>query len=168
MNTKAIALSSLFGLLIFFQKMLLPAPYDKMVSVLVQIMLLSLAFLIAGFVGPILSGLISGLLTASVRSGLAPLTLIFAVLYGVFVSVFNHVFGAVRSEHLVMRRLILASTVSTLLVGFASAIASITLGVILYNPVLIATIVVSGMVQGLLGGYLSSVIWTKYFTRSVG
>lgn len=165
MKTKAIALSSLFGVLIFFQKMLLPAPYDKIVSVLVQISLLSLAFLIAGFMGPILSGLISGMLTASVRGGLAPLTLTLAVLYGVFVSVFNHVLGVVHDERVVRRRLIGASTVSTLLVGFIGAIVSITLGVMPYNPVLIATIIVAGLVQGLLGGYLSSVIWAKYFTR---
>jgi hypothetical protein len=164
MNTKDIALSSLFGLVIFVQKMLLPAPYDKVASLLVQITLLSLAFLITGFIGPILSGVISGLLTAMVRGGLAPLTFTFAVLYGVFVSVFNHLMGVTRANQVVRKRLVAASTGATLLVGIVSAVASIASGVLPYNPALIAAIVIAGLVQGVIGGYLSSVIWERYFT----
>jgi hypothetical protein len=164
MNTKDIALSSLFGLVIFVQKMLLPAPYDKVASVLVQISLLSLAFLITGFIGPILSGFISGLLTAAVRGGFAPLTFTFAVLYGVFVSVFNHLLGVTRAERVVRRRLVAASTGATVLVGSASAGASVALGVMPYNPALLGAIVIAGLVQGVIGGYLSSVIWERYFT----
>ena len=49
--SKQLALSSLFGLLIFFHKTMLPAPYDKLVTILLQITLLSLAFLFAGWIG---------------------------------------------------------------------------------------------------------------------
>ena len=74
-------LSVLFGLVIFFQKFLLPAPYDKIVSVFIQITLLSLAFLIMDFIGPILTSFISGLLTASMRGGLGLMTFSLALLW---------------------------------------------------------------------------------------
>jgi hypothetical protein len=65
--SKQLALSSLFGLLIFLQKAMLPAPYDILVTILLQITLLSLAFLFAGLIGTLLASAISALLIASIR-----------------------------------------------------------------------------------------------------
>lgn len=162
MKSRRIALSSLFGVAIFSQKLLLPASYDKMMSVLIQIIFLSLAFLMMGFMGPILTGFISGLLTASMRGGLALMTFSFALLYGVFVGSLNRLFGVVESGHIRIRRLIASSLVSTLLVGVISFVISTVLGIIPYNPVLVSIIMAAGAVQGILGGYLSGIIWERY------
>lgn len=162
MRSRDIALSSLFGVVIFSQKFLLPAPYDKMASVLIQIIFLSLAFLMTGFLGPLLTGFISGLLTASVRGGLALMTFSFALLYGVFVSSLNRLFVVVESGRVRPWRLMASTLASTLLVGVLSATVSIILGIIPYNPALVSMIMVAGAVQGLAGGLISGVIWEKY------
>lgn len=165
MKTRDIALSSLLGLLIFLQKFLLPAPYDKTVTIFLQIVILSLAFLIMGFIGPILTSATSGLLTALIRSELAPMTFTFAVLYGILVSSFNHLLSVVDSGRINRTRFLASSTASTLLVGILSSTVSVVLGVLPYNFILIMIIIVSGAIQGVIGGYLSCVLWEKYFHR---
>ena len=53
--------------------------------------------------------------------------------------------------------------ISTMLIGVSSTALSIALELIPYNSVLILVIIISGAVQGLAGGYISSIIWEKYF-----
>ena len=162
MRSRDIALSSLFGIAIFSQKIFLPSPYDKMMSVLLQIFLLSLTFLIVGFTGPILTGFISGLLTASMRGGLGLMTFFFALLYGVFVSSLNRLFRVVEDGQVRMGRLMISSLASTVLVGVLSMATSMILGIVPYNPVLVSVILVAGAIQGLVGGYISGVVWERY------
>jgi len=162
LRSRDIALSSLFGIAIFSQKIFLPSPYDKMMSVLLQIFLLSLTFLIVGFTGPILTGFISGLLTASMRGGLGLMTFFFALLYGVFVSSLNRLFRVVEDGQVRMGRLMISSLASTVLVGVLSMATSMILGIVPYNPVLVSVILVAGAIQGLVGGYISGVVWERY------
>lgn len=162
MRTRDIMLSSLFGVAISLQKALLPAPYDKIVSVLIQIVFLSLAFLLMGFMGPILTGLISGLLTASLRGGLAPLTFSFALLYGLLVSFFNRFFDVMDSGVIRKKRFIASTLLSTLLVGVSTAFVSIYLKVIPFNLMMVFMIMAAGFAQGAVGGYLSILLWEKY------
>lgn len=162
MRSRDIALSSLFGIAIFSQKIFLPSPYDKMMSVLLQIFFLSLTFLIVGFTGPILTGFISGLLTASMRGGLGLMTFFFALLYGVFVSSLNRLFRVVEDGQVRMGRLMISSLASTVLVGVLSMATSMILGIVPYNPVLVSVILVAGAIQGLVGGYISGVVWERY------
>jgi len=162
LRNRNIALSSLFGIAIFSQKIFLPSPYDKMMSVLLQIFFLSLTFLIVGFTGPILTGFISGLLTASMRGGLGLMTFFFALLYGVFVSSLNRLFRVVEDGQVRMGRLMISSLASTVLVGVLSMATSMILGIVPYNPVLVSVILVAGAIQGLVGGYISGVVWERY------
>lgn len=162
LRSRDIALSSLFGIAIFSQKIFLPSPYDKMMSVLLQIFFLSLTFLIVGFTGPILTGFISGLLTASMRGGLGLMTFFFALLYGVFVSSLNRLFRVVEDGQVRMGRLMISSLASTVLVGVLSMATSMILGIVPYNPVLVSVILVAGAIQGLVGGYISGVVWERY------
>jgi hypothetical protein len=76
-NSRDIVMSSLFGVIIFLDKALLPPPYDKAVSVMLQIVFLSLAYMIVGFSGPILTGVVSGLLISMMRPGMAWMTFTF-------------------------------------------------------------------------------------------
>jgi hypothetical protein len=163
MKTRDIALSSLFGLVIFSQKLLLPAPYDKFVSIFLQITLLCLAFLATGVVGPILTSLISGLLTSMMRGGLPLMTFTFALLYGVLVSVFNFLFRVVEAGQLKRGRLIASALISTLLAGVSSSSVTIALGLMPYNLALVSAMLFFGGLQGLVGGYLSGVFWVRYF-----
>jgi hypothetical protein len=163
MQSRDIALSSLFGLVIFSQKLLLPPPYDKFVSIFLQITLLCLAFLTTGVLGPILTSLISGVLTATLRGGLPVMTFTFALLYGVLVSTFTFLFHVVEAGQLRRGRLMASALASTLLAGAASSSVTIALGVMPFDSTLVSVMLVIGGLQGLVGGYLSGVLWTRYF-----
>jgi len=163
MKSRDITLSSLFGIVIFFQKLLLPAPYDKFVTLFLQIILLCLAFLTTGVIGPILTSLISGLLTATMRGGLPLMTFTVALLSGVLVSSFNLLFRVIEAGQLRRRRLMASALISTLFTGASSASIAITLGLMPYNLVLVSALLFFGGLQGLVGGYLSGVFWVRYF-----
>jgi hypothetical protein len=164
MKSRDITLSSLFGVVIFFQKFLLPAPYDKFVTLFLQIILLCLAFLTTGVIGPILTSLISGSLTATMRGGGLPLmTFTVALLYGVLVSSFNLLFRVIEAGQLRRRRLMVSALISTLITGASSASIAITLGLMPYNLVLVSALMFFGGLQGFVGGYLSGVFWERYF-----
>lgn len=163
MKSRDITLSSLFGVVIFFQKLLLPAPYDKFVTLFLQIILLCLAFLTTGVIGPILTSLISGLLTATMRGGLPLMTFTVALLYGVLVSSFNLLFRVVEAGQLRRRRLMASALISTLITGASSASIAIALGLMPYNFALVSALMFFGGLQGLVGGYLSGVFWVRYF-----
>ena len=163
MKSRDITLSSLFGVVIFFQKLLLPAPYDKFVTLFLQIILLCLAFLTTGVMGPILTSLISGSLTATMRGGLPLMTFTVALLYGVLVSSFNLLFRVIEAGQLRRRRLMASALISTLITGASSASIAITLGLMPYNLTLVSALLFFGGLQGLVGGYLSGVFWVRYF-----
>ncbi|KON26404.1 hypothetical protein AC480_05735 [miscellaneous Crenarchaeota group archaeon SMTZ1-55] len=163
MKSRDIALSSLFGLVIFSQKLLLPGPYDKFVSLGLQITLLCLAFLTTGVMGPILTSMIAGVLTAAMRGGMPLMTFTFALLYGVLVSVSTCLFHVVEAGQLRRGRLMGAALISTLLAGIASSSVTIALGLMPFDPSLVAAMLCVGGLQGLGGGYLSSILWTRYF-----
>lgn len=90
------------------------------------------------------------------------MTFSFSLLYGVFVSSLNRLFGVVEGRQVRMGRLVISSLASTVLVGVLSTVASIILGIVPYNPVLVSIILVAGAIQGLIGGYISGVVWEKY------
>jgi hypothetical protein len=163
MKTRDITLSSLFGIIIFSQKLLLPAPYDKFVSIFLQITLLCLAFLTTGVIGPILTGLISGLLTATMRGGLPLMTFTVALLYGVLVSSFSSLFRVIEAGQLKRKRLMASALTSTLLIGISSSSVTIALGLIQYSHAFVFALLFFGGLQGLIGGYLSGVFWARYF-----
>jgi hypothetical protein len=159
---KQLALSSLFGLLIFFQKMLMPSPYDKLVSILLQITLLSLVFLFAGLVGTMLTSSISALLTASIRGELLILTISMAMIYGVLVSVFNHVLRVAESDDVSTKKLMISTFASSLVMGILSSTVSISLRLIPYNFFVFSAIMMAGAIQGVIGGYFTGLIWNRY------
>ena len=160
--SKRLTVTSLFGLLIFLQKIVFPAPYDKLVTILLQIALLSLAFLLAGFGGTLLTSSISGLLTALLRGDLMFVTLSMAISYGVLVSLFHRVFRVVDSGSFLSRRLIASTLASSFVMGVLSATVSISLGLMPYNVVVFSAIMISGALQGVIGGYFAGVLWNKY------
>ena len=162
MKSKAIALSSLFGIVISTQKVFLPPPYDKVISIFLQLVFLSLSFLMVGFIGPILTGFISGLVTATVRFELGFMTFTFALIYGILVSALNRSLKVLNSGRIIKLRWIISSLASTVFIGILSLGASIALGLIPYNPVLITVIMSAGAIQGLFGGIFSFLIWERY------
>jgi hypothetical protein len=96
------------------------------------------------------------------RGDLAVMTFSLALIYGVLVSSFNWLFGIVKSGRVRKRRLMASALTTSLIMGALGATFSIALGILPYNFMLFSAIIGSGAIQGLVGGYLSGVIWEKY------
>ena len=86
-----IAISTLFGIIVFLSKFLLHTPMDKM-FVAIQATLLGLSSLLISRFGATYTGLVSGLLLTVLRSEFAPFSLLFAIAYGLLVDGFFSTF----------------------------------------------------------------------------
>ena len=162
-NTKRAALATLFGAILFLSKIVVPSPIDKMV-IGVHALLLALGALLLKRMGATYVAIIGGVLTAFWRMSTAPFTLGFTLLYGLFVDVFFFIFktnllkGNVKSSTLVA-----SLTVSTALVGLISYYTTVFLfGLLQRNPVLEASMLIIGDLNGAIAGYFTSIFWNDY------
>jgi len=158
---RRLALSALFGVAIFLQKSLAPPPYDKMFSILLQITLLNLSFLLMGSLGAVSTAVIAGLLTSTIRGWVAPLTLTLSTLYGLLVALFNKLLRVVDEEGVRKWRLMISSLISSLSVGLIGTLFTLLLGILEFNSSLITLLITVGGIQGLIGGRLAAIIWER-------
>ncbi len=165
-STRNLALGTLFGVMIFIFEILLPTPMDKAFTFF-QAMLLSLGYLLIGVPGATFISLIGGSLTAIWRAPLAPFTLGFALLFGGLIDVFCSVFGA-RDEYGNVRRirLILSVALSTMITGYSGYYMTITFDLMPLYPNLGNLILIAGIISGILGGFLSLVLWKRIFRKN--
>jgi len=160
-----LALATIFGAIISAFEILLPSPIDK-AFIFIQTLLLSLGHLTLGPPGATYISLVDGLLTALWRTPLAPFTLAFALLYGLSIDIISSIAKVKDVDNDVKsKRLITAVTVSTVIVGSASYYTSVTFDLLPRNPLLEMSIFAAGVINGLIGGYLSIVIWKRIFKR---
>ncbi len=162
-KTKKVALASLFGTIIFLSKVAVPSPIDKL-FIVIQAVLLSLGALLLGMMGATYVAVIGGLLTALWRFSSAPFTFLFAFIYGLLTDFSLLIFKVRAPEGLVdVKRLTAAMTISSALMGLISYYATVYLFNLLErNPPLEIIILAAGTVNGMLAGYLSSIIWNRY------
>ena len=167
-ETKRIALTTLFGAVIFLSKMVVPSPMDKM-FVGVQALLLALGGLLVKRMGATYVAIVGGFLTALWRVSFAPFTFVFDVLYGLFVDSFFLIFqvdaagGTVKTSTVVVSMII-----STALVGVISYYVTVFLfGLLERNLVLELGMLVVGVLNGLVAGYFTSIIWNRHL-KNVG
>ena len=158
---RRLALSALFGVAIFLQKSFAPPPYDKMFSILLQITLLNLSFLLMGSLGAVSTAVIAGLLTSTIRGWVAPLTLTLSTLYGLLVALFNKLLRVVDEEGVRKWRLMISSLISSLSVGLIGTLFTLLLGILEFNSSLITLLITVGGIQGLIGGRLAAIIWER-------
>jgi hypothetical protein len=166
LSTRNLALGNLFGVMIFIFEMLLPTPMDKAFTFF-QVMLLSLGYLLMGVPGATFISLVGGSLTAIWRAPLAPFTIGFALLFGGLIDVFNSTFRTRDKEGNVKQvRLILASALSTIITGYSSYYITIIFGLLPLDPTLGNLILVAGIISGIIGGYLSIILWKRIFKKN--
>lgn len=161
-RSQHIALISVFGVLVFISKMVLPTPFDKMI-VIVQALLLALGSLILDKVGATSVACIGGLLTTLWRPMYAPFSLLFALIYGLLVDLSFKIFKVKKPDGVRTIRAVISLALSTALIGLPSSILMVEWEVMPRIPGLYAFIVIIGIVNGALAGYFSSSIWNKYF-----
>jgi len=152
----------MFAVLVFISKTFIPTPVDK-VLIVVQALFLGLGSIMLAPLGGTIVSTIAGVLTSAWRPSFAPFTLGFAVLYGLLVDTFSMLFrvkaedGSVRA-----RRLVAAVTLATAVTGMASYYTTVyVLSLLPRNIVLEAAILVIGIINGVAGGYLATMVWAK-------
>jgi uncharacterized membrane protein len=156
----SLALSGLFAGLIVATKFL-PTPIDK-ASIGVQALLLTLSALSLPRLGGLWVGLLGGLLTALLRPGFAPLTVGLAALYGFLIDTTIYLLKARRDGRVSGRRLIAAVTAATAIIGVISYYITVHLLALLpRNPLLEVAILAAGIVNGLIGGLLATLVWRR-------
>jgi hypothetical protein len=166
LSTKNLALSTLFGVMIFVFETLLPYPMDKAFTFF-QAMLLSLGYLLIGVPGATFISLVGGSLTAIWRAPLAPFTISFALLFGGLIDLFCSIFGARdKKGNVKQARLILAVTLSTVITGYSGYYITFTFKILELDPTLGNFILIAGIISGIIGGYLSLILWKRIFKRS--
>ncbi len=163
-GTMRVALATLFGVLIFVSKIVLPSPIDKM-FIAVQALLLALASLILGKMGATYTAAVGGLLTTIWRIEFLSFTLLFAVVYGLMVDGSFYILK-VRTQNGKgkTKRLVAALTLSTAATGLLSTYVTVTVGLLPWIPTLYFAIIAAGVVNGLIAGYLALLIWKKWLT----
>ncbi|MEM2905132.1 MAG: hypothetical protein QW057_06165 [Candidatus Bathyarchaeia archaeon] len=158
-HSQRLAFASVFGVLIFLSKTVIPTPVDK-VAVLFQALLLTLGALATRPLGATLASGVGGLLTALWRAPFAPFTLCFALLYGLMIDATFALLRVRSPQGVRTRRLVFAVTLSTTVVGLMSYyVTSIALQVLPRSLVLELAVLVGGIVSGLVGGYLAALLW---------
>lgn len=167
-KTKRIAITTIFGTIIFILKMGLPTPIDKM-FVIVEALFLALGSLLLGRMGATYVATVGGLLMTVWRVAFAPFSLIFAVVYGVFVDGFFHVLH-VRAPHGDVKtgRLVASLTLSTAAIGLLSTYIAVLLELMplmTIMPFLYQVIIVVGIVNGAAAGYLASFLWKRFLVQ---
>ena len=162
MGARRLTLATLFGVIIFAFKTVLPTPIDK-IFVFIQALLLSLGYLMLGAPGATYVSMVGGLLTALWRAPFAPFTIAFALLYGLLIDVLSLIFKVKEvNNEIKTKRVIATVTMSTAVVGLASYYTTThVLAILPRNPILEMSILIAGVINGLIGGYLSVSIWKK-------
>ena len=161
-RTRRVAIATIFGVLIFLTKTIVPSPLNKMI-VIVQALLLALGSLLLEKMGATYIAVIGGFLTALWNLALAPFTFFFALLFGMLVDGSFFLFNVDVTEGRVKAsRLAAAMAVSTLLVGISSYYTTVhLLDLIPRNPVVEMIIIVVGTISGAVAGYIASLVWNK-------
>ena len=157
-------LTILFGVIVFLSKILLPPPINDM-FVVVQALLLALSSLIVDRFGATYTSLINGLLVTMLTPSFAPFGLIFSLVYGLTTDGFLHVFRVKEGGQVRTVRSIAALAASTTLTGLSSMYVTTLLGLVPMVPILYLMIMLAGILNGALAGYLTSAIWNKYLLR---
>jgi hypothetical protein len=160
--TRRVAIATIFGVLIFLTKTILPSPVNKVI-VIVQALLLALGALLLEKMGATYVAVVGGFLTAMWNLALVPFTFFFAILFGMLVDGAFFLFRVDIVEGRVKaNRLVAAMTVSTMLVGILSYYTTVhLLELIPRNLVMEVVIIVMGTISGAVAGYIAALVWNE-------
>ena len=167
LQSKKVAVATLFGALMFATATILPSPIDKM-FIVVQALPLALGALLLRRLGATYVATVGGVLTALWRTALAPFSFVFALLYGLLVDGFFFIFNVYSDNGTVKTgRMIASMTISTALVGVLSYYVTVlSLNLLQRNFALEVAILAAGTLNGIVAGYLTSIIWNKHLKNA--
>ncbi len=152
----------------FTSKVFLPAPIND-IFVAVQALLLALSSLIVGRFGATYAALVNGFLVTVFTPSFAPFGLVFSLVYGLVTDGFLYAFKVRREGRVRTMRSVAALAFSSALTGVSSMYVTTLLGLVPMMPALYAVVLLAGVLNGVLAGYLTMVIWNRclinYFHR---
>ncbi|MEN2975327.1 MAG: hypothetical protein ABDH32_07115 [Candidatus Caldarchaeales archaeon] len=165
-TSKKISIIALFSIIVFVSKIFLPSPIDKMM-ILFQALFYTLANLLIGGFGATATGAVSGLIIQLWRPGFAPFSFLFAFAYGFMIDIFIYLFKVKSSRIFNKWRLMLALSLASIIVGSLSTYVTITIGMMPPAYQIYMIILVAGVFNGTLAGYLATLIWDKYLLKRI-
>lgn len=158
---RRIILMTLFSVLIFIPKLLLPTPLDKLLFI-IQALVLGLGSLLLGKLGATYTAFIGGLLTTILRPAFFPFSLLFAVLYGMLIDTFFAVLRVKTPSTLRYGGVIISTAISTMLIGLISYyVTAHSLGLLPRSILIEVAILLAGTLSGAMGGWLITYLWRK-------
>ena len=161
MDSKRLAVATMLGVVAFLSKAWLPTPIDKM-FVVVQAFTFALASLLVGRWGATYASIVNGALLSVIRAGFFPFSLIFSVIYGLLIDGFAYIFKVKSDTKVRTVKLMASLTLSTAIIGLITIQITTMIGLIPIIPILYLIIFIIGVVNGIVAGYLTSLIWNKY------
>jgi uncharacterized membrane protein len=162
-KTKRIITAALFSSIIFVVNFLVPPPVSYLLIV-VQAVILALANLFLGKAGATYVGLIGGFLSVLSRPAFGPFTFLFTFLFGLMVDVFSFAFKVTSvTAEVEQKRVILAMTCSTALIGFLSYYTTaVYLHIVSLDPAMSVLVIFVATGSGISAGYAAAYLWNKY------
>ena len=89
----------------------------------------------------------------------------FSLFYGLLIDGFFHFFKVNDGNYVKSKRLILLLTVATGITGVASMYLTTMLNVLPMIPTMYLAIIVGAIINGVIAGYLTVIIWNRYHSN---
>ncbi len=154
---------TLLGTIAFVSSGFLPSPIDKML-IGIQTLSFALASLILKKGGATFASLITGLLLSILRVSFFPFSLIFSVFYGLLIDGLFYLFKVQDGNKIKSKRLITLLAVATGITGVASMYFTTLLDLIPMVPTLYIAILIGAIINGIIAGYITTIIWKRYLS----
>ncbi len=165
-SSKNLAVMILLGTVAFVSNGFLPTPFDKM-FIVIQALSFALGSLVIRKFGGTYVSLVNGILLSIFRSGFFPFSLLFSLFYGLFIDGAFYVFKVHQLGKLKTQRLVTSLALVTAVTGVASMFVTTTMGLLPWATIMYLGVIVVGIVNGLVAGYLTTIIWNRRLGRLV-
>ena len=159
------AVAVLMGTIAFVSTGFLPSPFDK-ILILFQALAFGLSSLALKRGGATLASLINGVLLSISRTAFFPFSLLFSLTYGLLIdTLFYAVKVAPRNRPIRTKSLAITLAIATVTTGVVSMYLTTLIGLIPMVPTLYLGVLVAGVINGIIAGYLTVVIWKRSISR---
>ncbi len=165
-SSKNLAVMTLLGTVAFVSNGFLPTPFDKM-FIAIQALSFALGSLVIRKFGGTYVSLVNGILLSIFRSGFFPFSLLFSLFYGLFIDGAFHVFRVYEQGKIKTQRLVISLALVTAVTGVVSMSVTTSMGLLPLVTIIYFGVIIIGIVNGLVAGYLTTLIWNKRLARLV-
>jgi len=157
----------LLGTVAFVSNGFLPSPIDKM-FIVIQALVFALGSLAIAKSGAIYASFVNGILLSIFRAGFFPFSLLFSLFYGLLIDVAFQTLKVNRGNNIKAKTLVFSLALVTGITGVVSMFLTTTLGLIPMVTTMYFGIIVVGVLNGVVAGYLTLFIWKRYLSRFLG